>query len=221
MSKFCRKCGKELLDDSQFCDGCGTAVNEINSNIQVNNQENYVTNNQPKENNVVYPYSQNTNEVKVDSTKNKETNSVNVLVAFLVILFAGLFFYLAASGELNIFNYEKEQEKIDTTGIDYQQITVDELMKKLEENPAAAKEEYKGKYLEITGKMDVIDSDLKYIGIYAINDFDLTGIHCRVKDKVTKEKIKTLTKGQTIVVRGKITDVGEIAGYYMDIHQIL
>ena len=159
--------------------------------------------------------------MKVDSTKNKETNSVNVLVAFLVILFAGLFFYLAASGELNIFNYEKEQEKIDTTGIDYQQITVDELMKKLEENPAAAKEEYKGKYLEITGKMDVIDSDLKYIGIYAINDFDLTGIHCRVKDKVTKEKIKTLTKGQTIVVRGKITDVGEIAGYYMDIHQIL
>lgn len=26
MSKFCRKCGKELADDASFCDGCGKKV---------------------------------------------------------------------------------------------------------------------------------------------------------------------------------------------------
>lgn len=29
MSKFCRICGKELLDDSQFCDGCVTPIEEV------------------------------------------------------------------------------------------------------------------------------------------------------------------------------------------------
>lgn len=37
MSKLCRICGKELLDDSQFCDGCGTARTEINNQIETPN----------------------------------------------------------------------------------------------------------------------------------------------------------------------------------------
>ena len=35
-----------------------------------------------------------------------------------------------------------------------------------------------------------------------------------------KEIIKTLTRDQEITVKGKITDVGEVLGYYLDITEI-
>lgn len=39
MSKYCSKCGRELHDDSQFCDGCGSATNEVYNTNQINSQE--------------------------------------------------------------------------------------------------------------------------------------------------------------------------------------
>lgn len=32
MSTYCKNCGKEMKDDAQFCEGCGTKVETINSN---------------------------------------------------------------------------------------------------------------------------------------------------------------------------------------------
>ena len=28
MVQYCRKCGKELADDAEFCEGCGFQLNE-------------------------------------------------------------------------------------------------------------------------------------------------------------------------------------------------
>ena len=105
--------------------------------------------------------------------------------------------------------------------IEYMAINVDTLEKALESNPANAKDTYNGKYLEITGRLGTIDSDSKYISLLSTTDkWDLTGIHCTVKNDEQKEKIKTLNKDDTIVVKGKITDVGEVLGYYLDISEI-
>ena len=35
---FCRKCGKQIAEDSKFCDGCGTGVGSIQSTTQNNVQ---------------------------------------------------------------------------------------------------------------------------------------------------------------------------------------
>lgn len=106
--------------------------------------------------------------------------------------------------------------------IEYQAVDIDTLENALDNNAAAAKDAYNGKYLEISGRLGVIDSDLKYISLLSPSDkFDLIGIHCTIKDSATKDVVKTLTKDQNIIVRGKITDVGEVMGYYLDIIEII
>ena len=105
--------------------------------------------------------------------------------------------------------------------IEYTSVNIDELEEALKNNAAAAKDTYNGKYLAITGKLGTIDSDLKYIGLLSTtNNFDLTGVHCTIKNEEQKNVVKTLKKDDTIVVKGKITNVGEVLGYYLDIAEI-
>ena len=90
------------------------------------------------------------------------------------------------------------------------------------ESNAAAKDTYNKKNLEITGRLGTIDSDLKYFSLMSnTNDFDILGISCYIKNKDTKDVVKSLSKDQTIVVKGKITDVGEVLGYSLDIDEII
>lgn len=111
----------------------------------------------------------------------------------------------------------KEEQKIEYTKVD-----IDTLEDELNNNAASAQEKYKGQYLEITGRLGTIDSDLKYISLLSpTNDWDLVGVHCTLKNKATKDIVKTLSKGQTIVVKGKITDVGEVLGYYLNVDEII
>lgn len=105
--------------------------------------------------------------------------------------------------------------------IEYTVVDIDELEDALTNNAAAAKDKYKGKYLEIKGRLGTIDSDLKYISLLSITDeWDISGIHCSIKNNEQKEVVKTLSKDQTITIKGKITDVGEVLGYYLDIIEI-
>lgn len=109
----------------------------------------------------------------------------------------------------------------ETKVIEYQKVDVDELEDALESN-AAAKDTYNKKNLEITGRLGTIDSDLKYFSLMSnTNDFDILGISCYIKNKDTKDVVKSLSKDQTIVVKGKITDVGEVLGYSLDIDEII
>lgn len=106
--------------------------------------------------------------------------------------------------------------------IEYLIVDVDELNTALENNAAAAKDKYNGKYLEITGKLGTIDSNLKYISLLSSTDeWDIIGILCSVKNDEQKNIIKTLNKDQIITIRGKITDVGEVMGYNLDIIEII
>ena len=106
--------------------------------------------------------------------------------------------------------------------IEYTQVTKDALDEALESNAAAAKDTYQGAYVEVSAKLSVIDSDMKYISLTSsTNDWDIIAVHCQVKNDEQREIIKTLTKGQELTVRGKITQVGETLGYTLDIIEIV
>lgn len=106
--------------------------------------------------------------------------------------------------------------------IEYTAVSIDEMEDTLENNAAAAKDTYNGKYLEISGKLGTIDSDLKYISLLSpTDDWDLIGVHCTLKNQTVKDTVKTLSSDQNIIVRGKITDVGEVLGYYLDTYEII
>lgn len=144
-----------------------------------------------------------------------------VIIVVLVIGIAG-----AGSSSNNTqqtsSNTTTNQQQSPEETIEYTAVTVDQLEEALSNNAAAAKETYDNKYLEITGRLGTIDADLQYISLLSTtNEFDLVGVHCSIKNEEQKNIVKTLSKDDTITVKGKITNVGEVLGYYLDITEIV
>lgn len=105
--------------------------------------------------------------------------------------------------------------------VTYTAAAVDDMMALLQENALNASDTYKGQYLEITGRLGVIDSSGKYITLYPVNDqFALTGVQCYLKQDDQKPAVADMKTGDTVTLRGKCTDVGEILGYSLDIDSI-
>lgn len=102
--------------------------------------------------------------------------------------------------------------------IEFKQYTAAELINQLEENALAAKEDHKGEYVIVTGKVEAIDASGKYLTIAAADDeWGFQTIQCSIKSDEQKDQLKRLKKGQKIAIKGKITLVGEVLGYSMDI----
>lgn len=105
--------------------------------------------------------------------------------------------------------------------IEYVKHTVSEMIKDLGDNALKAEEKYDGQYVEVTGQMNVVDSGGKYIALYpGKSDFELTPVQCYIMTEEQKEQVKDLKTGSKVTVKGKITDVGEVFGYSLDINSI-
>ena len=75
--------------------------------------------------------------------------------------------------------------------------------------------------MELTGELSVIDSSGSYIDIIPMYDeFAIMGVQCYLQNEEQKQDVMELSIGDTVVVKGKITDVGEIMGYSLDIESI-
>lgn len=113
--------------------------------------------------------------------------------------------------------------KVDTTKeeIEYTSYSVADMIADLNGNALNASEKYKDQYVEITGKLRNIDSDGKYISLDPDNDeFNLIGIQCYIKNDDQKSKVSSMTIGDSITLKGKVTSVGEVLGYSLDIDEI-
>lgn len=152
--------------------------------------------------------------------KNKKPIYKRIWVWILVVLIALGAFGMAGNDSDTEKSREKgaKQEK----QVEYTTITVDELAKALDDNPASASDKYKGKYLEVTGKLSNIDADGSYINLAPIDDesFSLSSVQCYIKNDDQLNKVKKMSNGQEVTVKGKITDVGEVLGYSLDIDDI-
>lgn len=115
---------------------------------------------------------------------------------------------------------EPKEEKEEET-IEYTEVTVDELYDALEENALKASDTYKDGYYAVTGELKNIDASGKYISIGEMYDeYSLHSMNCYIKSDEQQKRIMELSKGDTITVRGKIKDVGELLGYSLDIDSI-
>lgn len=118
-----------------------------------------------------------------------------------------------STNSTNSDNQIKQEENIV-----YEEYTVSQMVDDLSSNAMAAEQKYAGKHLQISGKLEVIDSDGKYISLSpANNDFSLTNVQCNLKNDEQKAYVATLSKGDTITVKVKIKSIGEILGYQADI----
>ena len=110
----------------------------------------------------------------------------------------------------------QEEEKIE-----YTEVTVKTLIDDLEANALVAADKYKGNYYAVTGRLSNIDAQGDYISLEdPSDDWGLTDVTCYIKSDEVLDKVKTLAKDSKITVRGKMTDVGEVLGYSLDIDSI-
>ena len=121
----------------------------------------------------------------------------------------------------SIDGYDSATELQLTTLADgYIVISADELADIISKNALTAQNAFKGQKLAITGKLGTIDSDGKYISLSSGKSFDFTNIQCYIKSDEQKAKIMEMKKGDTLTVKGKCKDVGEVIGYQLDIESI-
>ena len=107
-----------------------------------------------------------------------------------------------------------------TQAIVYTPVTVTEMKELLESNSLKASETYKNQYLEVTGILNVIDSDGKYISLVGDGPYEILGVQCFIKTEEQKQAVMEMEIGDTVTVRGKCTAVGEIMEYTLDIDSI-
>ncbi len=116
---------------------------------------------------------------------------------------------------------ENTSQETEVVEIVYTSCNVDDMVTMLKENALKAEQTYQDQYLEITGRLSVIDSDGNYISLYPIKDeWAVMGVRCDIKNDEQLNKVLEMKIGDTVTLKGKIKDIGEILGYTLDIDSI-
>lgn len=107
--------------------------------------------------------------------------------------------------------------------VSYTHYNVTELFDALKKNALSAEKTYNGQYVEIEGYLGTIDSGGKYICVEASSnsyDYLFDSVQCYIKSAEQTDRVMEMSAGDPITVRGKITAVGEVLGYSLDIDSI-
>lgn len=116
-----------------------------------------------------------------------------------------------------------ETEPSETTEITYTKYKTHTLFNDLSDNALAAERKHQDEYVEITGYIDTIDSDGKYITI-GCNDknyeHSFDSIMCEINSEEQLDVVASAKKGKKVVVKGQITSIGEILGYTVSMDSI-
>lgn len=134
---YCKNCGKELVDGMKSCPFCNTLTNE-----KIPNQSNQIYH-------------------KPNNNTNITTNDASALAALIVLIILITLGYLGVK-----FVYNKFHADINVSESSYTKTTAEMLLNEWEENEAAFKDNYEGKYVSIyNAEIKNIDSNLIYIDI--------------------------------------------------------
>ena len=142
---------------------------------------------------------------------------ITIVVGIIVILFVALLGVGCLAGD----DTSSTTEEVSTEAIEYTPYDIAKMESDLEDNAMVAEDTYNDAYVEVEGVLDNIDSDGSYFTITnPADEWDIIGIQCFFTDDSQKDVIKTKKTGDTIKVRGQITEVGEIMGYSLDVSEI-
>lgn len=219
----CPECGKEISENATSCPNCGNPVKKVQTPPSTPNFQGPVK--MCKKCKEFMPKN-----YKICPKCGRKQGGILkwFAIGFIVLIVIG-----AAIGrndsedakndtkktttESNNASSKKEEESKE---IEYISVTATQLSDELSNNAMKAQNDYKGKYIEVSGKLGNIDSSGKYIGIDSDKDFDFTNIQCYIKSDEQKEKIMNMSKGDAITIKGYCKDVGELLGYSIDINEI-
>lgn len=97
------------------------------------------------------------------------------------------------------------------------------MLDALESNALKAEDTYMDKYIQFTGYLDQIDSSGSYITVKAMDagewDF-MDRIECGIETEEQKNAVMEMNSGDKVTVKGKVTMVGDVLGYYVEMDSI-
>ena len=147
--------------------------------------------------------------------RKKQGGKLKLIIIAIVVIGIIRKFLLVANPENDTTSNDQQKD------VEYAQVSVNDMVAALNENAAGASDTYKDKYLEVTGKLSNIDSNGDYISLDSDDEFSLYNVQCFIQNDEQLEIVKTLKKGDTVTVKGKCTDVGEVLGFSLDIDSIV
>ena len=125
-----------------------------------------------------------------------------------------------APGDLHLMVADGGGQLQETVFYTYYNVT--ELFDALKKNALSAEKTYNGQYVEIED-LGTIDSGGKYICVEASSnsyDYLFDSVQCYIKSAEQTDRVMEMNAGDPITVREKITAVGEVLGYSLDIDSI-
>lgn len=127
------------------------------------------------------------------------------------------------SGSSQEKNGSASNSKQAEASVDYETVNLSEMFDLLDTNALNARNTYMDKNVAFTGVVRNIDSEGSYISIERENadplDFDTIRAKTGKKQEVI-DQIATINTGDVVLVKGKITDVGEVMGYTLSIDSL-
>ena len=112
---------------------------------------------------------------------------------------------------------EHKDGNVPREGAEYAEVTVDELVDEFSANELRAKDEYLDADVAVTGLLRVIDDDGKYICLYPLGYESLDNVSCYFQNDDQRGKLKEYSKGDTVTVKGKITEIGDFHDLKLEI----
>ncbi|MGN0039189.1 MAG: hypothetical protein ACI36Y_08695 [Coriobacteriales bacterium] len=98
--------------------------------------------------------------------------------------------------------------------------TVAQLFDELDSNAMRAKKAYEGKYLTITGYLDVVDASGGYIALTPSNSgWDINTIRLDLSTDAQRSKVERMSRGDRVSAKVKVESVGEIIGYSVSFYK--
>lgn len=106
----------------------------------------------------------------------------------------------------------------------YEYVSLKTMLDELEANAMKAEANYQNKYVQVEGKITNFDSDGGYISIKPTSagewDYLLLDVTCYIKNDAQRKVLIEKSKGDIVTIKGKITRIGEVLGYSIDIDEV-
>lgn len=104
----------------------------------------------------------------------------------------------------------------------YEKCSISEMYDELDDNALRAERKYNYKNIEITGRLDYIDSDGMTITLRSPdNNTIFESMDCILTNEAQREKIMEVSTGDIITLNGKIISVGELLGYTLKVDNVI
>ena len=105
--------------------------------------------------------------------------------------------------------------------IEYMKCTVKTMLDDMSDNPVRAKEKYEDQFLEVTGVVCDISGNGKRIDLGLSKNSTLDSIMCMLDESTEINKVKKISNGDTITIRGKCSHAGKTLGYSVSNTEII